>query len=927
MESTVLRNQGGGPAAELGTPVGVLSLAALPPGVPPATDARLWVPADWLFAAKLPAATVTLVGVVSSQAAGAANLPISLHQLYKQQHGISAVANDAAEPSGLGKFVVAAELWPAQRLAKGSAAATPSLRDALGRPGPGTQLAIYPLPAAEPTTPAEHPGQHWQQGQLQRSCRAVYLRLCTRPGPFATSPALLAPLDDEAFEEAAAAAATPAPGAAAQPPASRGRAGGAFQATTPASPAMRAGGSTPAALSPAMRAGGGTPVALSPAMRGSGSRQPAALGPPMRSGSGAPGAALGSNSKGGQAPGTPQTPTPAVAESPGGRSRLSGSGGEPAAPTGLEARPSSAAPAAGTLLALLQDTGSEHPRLRQLVEALLLRTLCGRRLLAGNLVEAPILGQQAVFLVERIDLAPAAGGMPDPGAGHVAAARDTEPSQFSTAEALHSNGVLPTAPVALDCQVHLLAPGEEAPESDGSEQAAPGRTGASRYADEAAQAAAASVGGGAEGPAALAASRAAAAGFSSGGMEFGLLGGAEGPKQALRELVALPLRAPQLFARYHVAPPRGILLHGPPGSGKTVLARAAAAAAGARLFVINGPDVVSEYFGESEAGLRGVFAAAKALAPSVVFIDELDAIAPSRGGAAGSAAKTSGGGSVGGRLVTTLLLEMDSLGDSKVVLISATNRVDAIDTALRRPGRFDREVEVGVPIPADRRDILSKRLAIMQHSLTEQQVAELADAAHGFVPADLAALCNEAALATLRRVQQQLSAERGTGAALEGLCVTWADFAVAETRVRPSAMREVAVEVPKVRWDDVGGLDEVKQQLKEAVEWPFKNPDSLLRLGAQAPKGNKTLLARAVASQARLNFLAIKGPELYSKYVGESEKAIAKLFSRAREASPSIIFFDELDGLVTSREEGGTNGVGVGERVLSQLLLEMDGLQ
>lgn len=430
----------------------------------------------------------------------------------------------------------------------------------------------------------------------------------------------------------------------------------------------------------------------------------------------------------------------------------------------------------------------------------------------------------------------------------------------------------------------------------------------------------------------VAAGRAAAAGQASRAITFDDLGGAALQVKALRELVALPLQAPHLFQQYSITPPRGVLLYGPPGTGKTVLACATASLARARFFVINGPEVVSEYFGESEAGLRGIFAAASALAPSVIFIDELDAIAPAREGGPGGL-KSGGTSTASARVVTTLLMEMDSLGAAPVVVIAATNRPDSLDPALRRPGRFDREVEVGVPSPAERRDILAKQLRGMTHELTPEQVAELADAAHGYVAADLAALCSEAALTALRRV---VTSERGGCGGEQPCSVTLADFQAAETRTRPSAMRELAFEIPKVSWEDIGGLEEVKQRIREAVELPFKEPEALRRLGVMPPRGillhgppgcSKTLLARAVASQARLNFISVKGPELFSKYVGESEKALAALFAKARRSSPAIIFFDEVDGLVSMRDSTGNGGVGVSERMLSQLLQEMDGLQ
>ncbi|KAI8476766.1 MAG: P-loop containing nucleoside triphosphate hydrolase protein [Monoraphidium minutum] len=504
---------------------------------------------------------------------------------------------------------------------------------------------------------------------------------------------------------------------------------------------------------------------------------------------------------------------------------------------------------------------------------------------------------------------------------------------------------------------------------------------------------------------------AAAAAAAAGGLAA--LGGTGAYHAALRDLVTLPLRSPELFARFRLRPPRGLLLHGPPGSGKTALARAAAADAGAALLVVNGPDVMSEFLGESEAGLQGVFAAARALAPAVVLLDEIDALAPARGGGGGggglgasahaAAAGGGGGGDAQARVLTTLLMLMDGVGapggasnsnssptsDSKtnptsdrVVVIGATNRRDAIDGALRRPGRLEREIEVGVPGPGERREILEARLARVRHSLDAAQVSSLAGGAHGFVSADLAALVDEAALCALRRVvaareeqgrqqqqqaqqqrqgqgvvgqqQQQQQAQEEQRQACDGdsggggggggggeLSVEWRDFAAAQARVKPSALREVAVELPQVSWSDVGGLGDVKQRLKEAVEWPQRHPDALARLGATPPRGillygppgcSKTLLARAVASEARLNFLSVKGGELHSKWVGGGERAVAALFARARAAAPAVVFFDELDGLAGARPMGGGGGGGggsggAGERVLAQLLMELDGLQ
>lgn len=516
-------------------------------------------------------------------------------------------------------------------------------------------------------------------------------------------------------------------------------------------------------------------------------------------------------------------------------------------------------------------TASQPSRLRSLVQDLARRQLAGRALLRGNLVALALGGQHLLLRVSSV-------------AG--------------------------SGPVALDWEVSL-----------GMQQEAGGepQSGSDAVVQLAAGAAAGFPGGperAADGAAAQAAARAAAAGQAA-LAAASTVGGYGRQMEALEQLVGLPLRAPDLFASYGMAAPTGILLHGPPGTGKTHLARSVVRGAGARLLVVNGADVMSEYYGESEAALRGVFQAALALAPAVVFIDEIDALAPTRGLAGG----------VSGRLVSTLLTEMDALQGAAVVVIGATNRLSSIDPALRRPGRFDREVEVGVPTPADRRAILRSKLAAVLHDLEGSQIDQLADACHGFVGADLAALCDEALLAAIRHMMATCST---------ACHVCLADFRAAKRRVRPSGLRETAVEVPRVSWEDVGGLHEVKAMLREAVELPFTNPAAMKRLGALAPSGvllygppgcSKTLLGRAVASASGLNFLAIKGPELFSKYVGESEKAVADVFAKARAASPAIVFLDELDGLATARGADSEGGGNVGERVLSQLLQEMDGLQ
>uniref|UniRef100_UPI0035CBE7B4 CDC48 family AAA ATPase n=1 Tax=uncultured Sphingomonas sp. TaxID=158754 RepID=UPI0035CBE7B4 len=396
----------------------------------------------------------------------------------------------------------------------------------------------------------------------------------------------------------------------------------------------------------------------------------------------------------------------------------------------------------------------------------------------------------------------------------------------------------------------------------------------------------------------------------------------------LREMVELPLRYPELFQRLGVDPPKGVLLHGPPGTGKTRLARAVANESAAEFFLINGPEIMGSAYGESESKLRSVFEEAAKAAPSIVFIDEIDSIAPKRGQVSGEAEK---------RLVAQLLTLMDGLeARANVVVIAATNRPEAIDEALRRPGRFDREIVVGVPDERGRREILGIHTRGMPLG-DKVDLDELARTTYGFVGADLAALAREAAIEAVRKLMPRLNLSEGTipPEILDTLAVTREDFLDALKRVQPSAMREVMVEAPRVRWDDVGGLDDAQMRLKEGVELPLKDPDAFRRLGIRPAKGfllygppgtGKTLLAKAVAREAQANFIATKSSDLLSKWYGESEQQIAKLFARARQVAPCVIFIDELDSLVPTRGSG-MGEPQVTERVVNTILAEMDGLE
>ena len=406
------------------------------------------------------------------------------------------------------------------------------------------------------------------------------------------------------------------------------------------------------------------------------------------------------------------------------------------------------------------------------------------------------------------------------------------------------------------------------------------------------------------------------------------LGGLKREVLKIREMVELPMRHPELFEKIGVDAPKGVLLYGPPGTGKTLLAKAVAGETSAHFISLSGPEIMGKHYGESEERIRDIFKQAEENAPSIIFIDEIDSIAPKRDEVSGELEK---------RIVSQLLTLMDGMKSrGKVVVIAATNRPDSVDPALRRPGRFDREIEIGIPDDEGRYDILSIHTRGMPID-EKVDLKQIAKVTHGFVGADLEILSKEAAMRSLRRILPEinLSEEKVSTEILQKIKITSDDFRDALKEVRPSALREVQVQIPNVDWNDVGGLDELKEELREAVEWPIKHKEAFEYVDVEAPKGillhgppgtGKTMIAKALATMTDSNFISIKGPELLSKWVGESEKGVREIFRKARQAAPCIIFLDEVDALVP-RRGSGDSGSHVTENVVSQILTEIDGLE
>ena len=407
-------------------------------------------------------------------------------------------------------------------------------------------------------------------------------------------------------------------------------------------------------------------------------------------------------------------------------------------------------------------------------------------------------------------------------------------------------------------------------------------------------------------------------------LTYGFVGGLSKEIDILKNTIDLPLHQPSLFSDFGVTPPRGILLHGPPGTGKTMLLRCVANTSNAHVLTINGPSIVSKYLGETEAALRGIFNEAVKYQPSIIFIDEVDSLAPNRA--------SDDSGEVESRVVATLLTLMDGMGSNgRLVVIAATNRPNSVDPALRRPGRFDQEVEIGIPDVDARLDILQKQIGKMspeRHTLSEDDIKTIASKTHGYVGADLSALCRESVMRTIQRgLAQGANMDRNL------LQVGISDMENAMIDIRPSAMREIFLEMPKVYWSDIGGQEDLKRKMKEMIQLPLEAAETFANLGVSSPKGvllygppgcSKTLTAKALATESGINFLAVKGPEIFNKYVGESERAIREVFRKARSAAPSIIFFDEIDALSPDRDGESTSAA---NHVLTSLLNEIDGVE
>ena len=412
---------------------------------------------------------------------------------------------------------------------------------------------------------------------------------------------------------------------------------------------------------------------------------------------------------------------------------------------------------------------------------------------------------------------------------------------------------------------------------------------------------------------------------AAGRLSYEDIGGLGSAIHRVREMIELPLRYPEVFARLGIDAPKGVLLHGPPGCGKTLLARAVASETEATFLSLSGPEIITKLYGESEAKLRQVFEQAKKGAPSIVFIDEIDSIAPKREHAVGEVEK---------RVVAQLLTLMDGIeGRGQIIVIGATNLPNSLDPALRRPGRFDREIVIGIPDVTGRTEMLQIHTRGMPLA-TDVALTRLAEIAHGFTGADIAALCREAAMAALRRVLPVVDLEAAVPQDLLDIEVATADFMAALCEVEPSALREMSIEMPDVSWEDIGGLARVKQEFREMWEWPLTHTDLYRQARLRPPKGvlfagppgtGKTLIAKAIARESAANFISVRGPELLSKYVGDSEKGVREVFRKARQASPCIIFFDEIDAIAPRRGHSGDNHVT--ERVVAQLLTEMDGVE